>query len=602
MSKPSADWGLETVNQILAEVTSRGTREVFRFHDAAGTWQPITSEQLYGRIRALAAALESFGVVRGDRVAILSEDRWEWPVADFAALALGAVSVPLYPTNTAEQVGYMLRDSGSKVAIVSNAEQREKLAAAGELPALTHLIVMNSGEQGSGISLESILKAAPGLEKPDAVFDKQVLEARPEDLCTLIYTSGTTGEPKGVELTHLNLARNISVAMSQLPLEGSGRYVEYLPLSHIYARHCDYALMYQGSVIAHCARSEQLPHAMRDIKPTFFVGVPRVYEKIRQGVEAKSAASPVKKAILNWAVATGRQHREEILAGRKPSSLAWKIANKLVYSKILEAFGGEVSVFVSGSAALGMDTAGWFADVGIRILEGYGLTETSPVVSFNTPDAYRIGSIGRALPNMEVRLAADGELEVRGPAVFPRYWNKPEATAEVFSEDGFFKTGDIASIDADGFLFITDRKKEILKTSGGKMIAPQPIEGRLKSNALVGNAALVGDKHKFACVLLSPNFPALEVWAKANGVAANDRAQLVTDKKVLAEYHRIVDEVNKRLAHFETMKRFKLVHDEWAIETGELTPSMKLKRRVVEQKYAAEIAEFYKDEATSREA
>jgi long-chain acyl-CoA synthetase len=602
MSKPTVDWGLETVNEILAHVTSRGTREVFRFPDAAGTWQPITSEQLYGRIRALAAALESFGVRKGDRVALLSEDRWEWPVADFAILALGAVGVPLYPTNTAEQVGYMLRDSGSKVAIVSSAEQREKIAAAGALPELTHVIVMNPGEEGSAVSLESILRAAPGLQTPDETFDRRVLEARPEDLCTLIYTSGTTGEPKGVELTHHNLARNISVCMSQLPLEENGRYVEFLPLSHIYARHVDYALMEQGTVISHCAKFEQLPHAMKAIKPTFFVGVPRVFEKIRQGVEAKSAASPIKKRILAWAVATGGKHRQEILAGRKPSSLAWKLANKLVYSKILDAFGGCTSVFTSGSAALGMDTAGWFADVGIRILEGYGLTETSPVVSFNTPSAYRIGSIGRALPNMEVRLAPDGELEVRGPAVFPRYWNKPKETSEVFTEDGFFKTGDIAAIDADGFLFITDRKKEILKTSGGKMIAPQPIEGRLKSNALVGNAALVGDKHKFACVLLSPNFPALETWAKANGVAANDRVQLVTDQKVLAEYHRIVDEVNKGLAHFETMKRFKLVHDEWAIESGELTPSMKLKRRVVEKKYAAEIAEFYKDEATSREA
>jgi long-chain acyl-CoA synthetase len=340
---------------------------------------------------------------------------------------------------------------------------------------------------------------------------------------------------------------------------------------------------------------------MKQVKPTLFVGVPRVYEKIRQGVEAKSAHSPVKKRILEWAVATGRKHRQETLEGKPPSGFLWKLADKLVYSKIREAFGGEVRTFVSGSAALGMDTAGWFADVGIRIFEGYGLTETSPVVSFNYAEAHRIGTIGKALENVEVRLAPDGELEVRGPSVFHRYWKKPKETAEVFTEDGWFKTGDIGAIDADGYLSITDRKKEILKTSGGKMIAPQPIENRLKSNVLVGNAAIVGDKHKFVCVLISPNGPALLKWAQANGVSAGDLAGVVADKKVIAEYQRLVDEVNKGLAHFETLKRMKLVADEWTIEGGELTPSMKLKRRIVEKKYEGVIGEFYKDEATSRE-
>jgi long-chain acyl-CoA synthetase len=340
---------------------------------------------------------------------------------------------------------------------------------------------------------------------------------------------------------------------------------------------------------------------MKVVKPTLFVGVPRVYEKIRQGVEAKSGMSPVKKRILAWAVATGRKHRKEILLGRQPKSLTWKLADKLVYSKIRDAFGGCVRNFMSGSAALGMDSAGWFADVGIRIFEGYGLTETSPVVSVNYPLAHRIGSIGKALSNVEVRLAPDGELEVRGPSVFTRYWKKPKETSEVFTQDGWFKTGDIGAIDPDGYLSITDRKKEILKTSGGKMIAPQPIEGRLKSNLLVGNAALVGDKHKCASVLLSPNLQALQAWAMANGVAVTEPGALVADRKVLAEYQRIVDEVNKGLAHFETMKRMKVVADEWTIESGELTPSMKLKRRVVEKKYEAEISSFYKDEATAHE-
>ncbi len=590
-----------TINEVLAKVTSRGSRTVMLAHGGGDRWTPITSDELYGRVRALADVLAGWGVGKGERVAILSENRWEWAVSDFAVLALGGVDVPLYATNTPEQVGYMLRDSGAKVAIVSSAEQLEKLAGAGELPELQHVIVMNAGEEGNADSFKKIMEHAAAKQARDAGFDARVLEMNPEDLCTLIYTSGTTGEPKGVELTHGNLAANVNVGISPFNLSEADRYVEFLPLSHVYARNVDYAVMLHGTVIAHCAKTDQLAAAMKAVKPTLFVGVPRIYEKIRQGVEAKSAASPVKKRILAWAVATGSKHRQELLDGKKPTGLAWKLADKLVYSKIREAFGGCVRSFLSGSAALGMGSAGWFADVGIRIFEGYGLTETSPVVSVNYPNAHRIGSIGKALKNVEVRLAADGELEVRGPSVFTRYWKKPKETAEVFTADGWFKTGDIGAIDPDGYLSITDRKKELLKTSGGKMIAPQPIEGKLKSNALVGNAALVGDKHKFACVLISPNLPAMEAWAKANGVSATEPGALVADKKVVAEYQRIVDEVNKGLAHFETMKRMKLVAEEWTIEGGELTPSMKLKRRVVEKKYEAEIGEFYKDEATAKE-
>jgi long-chain acyl-CoA synthetase len=592
---------VRTVNEVFARATGRGSHPLFLRQDAAGAWQPISSGEVYGMVRALAEVLQGWGVAKGDRVALLSENRWEWAIADYAVLAIGGVDVPLYATNTPDQVGYMLRDSGAKVAIVSTGEQLAKLDSAGELPELHKVIVMQAGEEGSAESWSKLLAGSKANEARDAAFDALVSAAQPDDLCTIIYTSGTTGEPKGVELTHGNLASNINPSVKRLGTGENDRLLEFLPLSHVYARNVDYTVMSQGAVIAHCAKFDLLAAMMKQVRPTLFVGVPRVYEKIRQGVEAKSAHSPVKKRILAWAVATGRKHRQETLAGNPPSGFAWKLADKLVYSKIREAFGGEVRTFVSGSAALGMDTAGWFADVGIRIFEGYGLTETSPVVSFNYAGAHRIGTIGKALENVEVRLAPDGELEVRGPSVFHRYWKKPKETAEVFTEDGWFKTGDIGAIDADGYLSITDRKKEILKTSGGKMIAPQPIENRLKSNALVGGAAVVGDKHKFVCVILSPNGPALMNWAKANGVAGSSLAEVVAEKKVIAEYQRIVDEVNKGLAHFETLKRMKVVADEWSIETGELTPSMKLKRRVVEKKYADAIGEFYKDEATSRE-
>jgi long-chain acyl-CoA synthetase len=339
---------------------------------------------------------------------------------------------------------------------------------------------------------------------------------------------------------------------------------------------------------------------MKEIRPTVIVGVPRVYEKIRQAVEQRSAASPVKKRMLAWAIGLGARHCDTVYDGRKPSSVAWKLASKLVYSKVREAFGGRVRIFVSGGAPLGIDTARWFAAAGIALWEGYGLTETSPVISLNTPVRHRMGAAGYPLPNIELKLADDGELLVRGPSVFSGYWHKPEANAECFDSDGWFKTGDIAHIDADGFLFITDRKKELLKTSGGKLVAPQPIENKLKNNVLVAQAALVGDKHKYISALISPNFVALEEWARHRGIHHQSRANLVSDSRIVALYSDIVREVNGTLANFETLKRFRVVAEEWTQETGELTPSMKLKRRVLTERYAAVIAELYEDEATSR--
>lgn len=590
---------LATVNDVLVRATGRGDRAVMLWLDGAGAWKPITSTELYGRVRVLADVFQSWGVKKGDRVALLSENRWEWPVTDFAVLAIGAVDVPLYPTLTPEQIGYMLRDSGTKVVVVSSKELYEKVVAAGDLPDLEHVVVMDAGEFAGAANFSGLTASAEAKQQPDEQFDAMVKMARPEDLATIIYTSGTTGEPKGVMLTHGNLASNINVTTGPLGFDDSDTCISFLPLSHVTARHLDYALMCYGTKLAYCPKFDLLPAAMKTVRPTIFVAVPRVYEKIRQAVEAKSAASAVKSRILSWAIATGKKHRAETLAGKAPSGLGAKLADKLVFSKIREAFGGQVTVFISGGAPLGMDTAGWFADAGIRIFEGYGLTETSPVIALNYPDAHRIGTVGKAMPNIQCRFAEDGELEVKGPSVFSGYWKKPEATAEVFTPDGWFKTGDIGHVDADGFISITDRKKELLKTSGGKMIAPQPIENKLKANVLVGQAALVGDKHKFLCVLISPNFAALEGWTTSQGITASDRAVLVKDARVVKAYQEIVDKVNAGLAHFESIKRLRVVGDEWSVEDGALTPSMKLKRRVVESRYAKEIAEFYADEATA---
>ena len=592
--------GLNTVNDVVAQVLGRGGKEVVRYQDAGGEWKAMSSDEMYGWVRAVADCLKQWGVGKGDRVVILSENRWEWAVTDFAALALGAIDAPLYATSGPEQIGYMLRDSGAKVAVVASKEQLEKLAGAGEMPDLQHVLVMDEGKFENAASFADLREAAKQKQARDAEFDAMLAAGQPEDLCTIIYTSGTTGDPKGVELTHGNLASNINLAVPQFGITEQDSAISYLPLSHVFQRHVDYALLHIGALVSYCPKFDQLPAAMKALRPTFFVGVPRVFEKIRQGVEGKSAHSPVKNGILKWALGVGKKHREKVLEGKTPGGLGYSLANKLVFSKIQEAFGGRVRQFVSGSAPLGMDSANWFADAGIRIFEGYGLTETAPVVSFNSPKGFKIGTIGKRLETMEVRFAEDGELEVRGPSVFHRYWNKPEATAKEFTEDGWFKTGDIGNIDADGFLSITDRKKEILKTSGGKMIAPGPIEGKLKANTLVAQADVVGDKHKFACVLISPNFDALEKWAKAQGVSATDHAALVKDPKVTKEYERIVEEVNKTLGHHETLKRVTVVPDDWTIESGELTPSMKVKRRIVEKKYENEIAEFYKDEATAK--
>jgi long-chain acyl-CoA synthetase len=607
---------VKTINDAFLQVCGRGEKRLWLWFDAAvdaeaeGSWKPITSAEAYGRVRALAARLAAWGVGKGDRVALLSENRWEWPVTDFAALALGAVDVPLYTTLTAEQVGYMLRDCGAKVVVVSSWEQAEKVRAAGELPALKHIVVMDAvppthrdeaamDGAPSVVEFAELLEGAVAMQSRDAEFDARVRSVPPEDLATIIYTSGTTGEPKGVMLTHGNLANNLCYSSREFDFSEKDSCISFLPLSHVTARHLDYVLMLRDVTLAHCPHFNQITVAMKQVRPTTLVAVPRVYEKIRQGVEGKSHG--VKKAILNWALSVGKKHRAESLVGKQPGGLRWKLAEKLVFGKIRAAFGGRVWLFVSGGAPLGMDTAGWFADVGIRILEGYGLTETSPLIALDTPKHHRIGTVGQVLPNVEARFAPDGELEVRGPSVFHGYWQKPAETAEVFTEDGWFRTGDIGHIDSDGFLAITDRKKELLKTSGGKLIAPQPIEGKLKAHLLVGNAALVGDKHKFACVLISPNFAILESWARVKGVEypAGDRKALVQVPQVVARYQRIVNDVNATLAPFETIKRLAVVADEWTVEGDELTPSMKLKRRVVEKQYAAEIAAFYKDEATA---
>ncbi len=593
---------ISTINDLFFRVAGAGNPRAVSWQDDLGRWRPISSDQIYQRTRALGKALLDWGAQKGDRIALIGENRWEWAVSDFATLAIGAANVPIYPTLTGDQIATLVQDAGCRIAIVSTRQQYEKLAAVRAKTQLERIVIMDSiGAPQGAIPFSDLLAGADerGSER-DAVFDALARSVEPKDLATLIYTSGTTGEPKGVMLTHANIAANQNFAGYEYSFDSNDVCISFLPLSHITARALDWVMYGSGAQVVYVSQFDRLPQAMREIKPTVFVGVPRVYEKIRQEVERRAAESAVKKRLLKFALRIGAKHRELVYGAGQPSSRLWKLADKLVFSKVREAFGGRVRVFVSGGAPLGIDTAQWFASAGIAAWEGYGLTETSPVIALNSLPNHRLGAVGKPLPNVEIKFAEDGELLVRGPAVFAGYWHKPDATAECFDADGWFRTGDIGHLDNDGFLYITDRKKELLKTSGGKLVAPQPIESKLKNSILVGQAAVVGDKHKFICAIISPNFSALEQWARAREIRARTRADLLKDKRVVAHFDSLVREVNAGLANFETIKRFRLVAEEWSQDSGELTPSMKLKRRVISERYSAVVAELYADEATAR--
>jgi long-chain acyl-CoA synthetase len=586
-------FNLKTLNDVFFEMVAGGRDRAVLHQDAAGKWQPISANQVYQRVRALAGAFAAWGIRKGDRVAILGENRWEWAVTDFAVLALGAVDVPIYPTLTAEQTAALLADSGARVAVVSSKAQYAKVAELRGQTALEYLVVMDDEVTADGVQLSSLLGDADKQTGRDAAFDRTAYGVAPGDLATIIYTSGTTGEPKGVMLTHGNIAANINESLAGFDIGPGDACISFLPLSHITARHLDYAMYTRQATVAYCSSFDRLPAALKEVKPTVIVGVPRVFEKVRQEVERRASESGVKRRILKWAVARGAGQKELVARGEEPSGRGWRLANKLVFNKIKDGFGGRARYYIAGGAPLGLDTAHWFASVGIRILEGYGLTETSPVLAINTPTANRMGSVGKPLPQVAYRFADDGELLVKGPNVFSGYWKHPEHEAESFDAEGWFRTGDIGRVDADGFLFITDRKKELLKTSGGKLIAPQPIENKLKASVFVAQAAMVGDKHQFASALICPNFAALEAWAEERGIDTSQKSEFIQNKRVIALYQEIVDKVNATLANFETIKKFALVPDDWSLETGELTPSMKLKRRVIQQKYAALVDGFY---------
>jgi len=587
---------LTTLNDIFFAAVEHDLDRMM-LHREAGKWLPISSREFGQRVARTAYTLQALGIRPGDRVAILSENRPEWPIADVASLLIGAVTVPLYTTLTPEQMAFALNDSGCSAIFLSSDQQLHKILSILAQTSIEKIIVMDNLEykgdlapyEGKCMSMSRITR-----EGPDTLSGELAARARaatPDQLATIVYTSGTTGTSKGAMLTHGNIASNIQCSLLGFDMTPGLTSISFLPLCHITARHVDFAMLYHGVTLAYCPFIEQLPQILQEIRPQIFVAVPRVYEKIYAQAKQKAKGFP-KRAIFDWAIAVGKKHKPEILAGKTPTTTSWKLANKLVFTKIREGMGGKVETFISGGAPLGRELAEWYASVGIRIHEGYGLTETSPVIALNTPLAHRIGTVGKTMPNIDVRIAEDGEIVVRGPSIFKGYWNRPEETKNAL-ENGWFKTGDIGNIDPDGYLSVTDRKKDLIKTSGGKFIAPQPIENSLKLNPLVGVAAILGDRRKFPAVIVSPNFTLLEQWAKENNVAFSTRAELIANPKVQSLYDGIIEGINQNLARFEKLKRVLLVADEFSIADGSMTPTLKLRRRVIEDRYRKQIDDLY---------
>jgi long-chain acyl-CoA synthetase len=578
---------IQTLNDIFLAIAARDQPRCLLSRTATG-WQPISAHELAAKVSGMVAGLLSWGISRGDRVAILSENRHEWTVTDFACMVVGAVVVPVYTTLTSEQTGYILIDSGARAIVVSSQKHLEKVLPVLPNTSVEKVVVMDEVSHPRAMNMSGLMQLRGNTPIQDLAHN-----AQPDHLATIIYTSGTTGTPKGVMLSHRNMAANINFSLREFGFGEGMSCVSFLPLSHVTARSVDLGLLYSGVTLAHLPQIDQLPQALREVRPNILLSVPRVYEKVHSQVELNAAKFP-KKQIYRWAIAIGQSHRNEILAGKTPGSPAWKLADKLVFSKVRAGIGGRVEYFISGGAPLGRELAEWYADIGIRIHEGYGLTETSPVIAVNTPKAHRVGSVGKPLGNVEVRIADDGEILVRGPSVFHAYWNKPQETRDVFVGD-WFKTGDIGRIDEDGFLYVTDRKKDLLKTSGGKFIAPQPIESSFKHHPWIAEAIVIGDKRKFPAVLLIPNFAAVETYARMEGLAFSSRNELIAVPEVHARFAEIVRSVNEDLAQFERLKKFRLIAEELSSANGTLTASMKIRRRAIEEHFKREIEEMYSE-------
>jgi long-chain acyl-CoA synthetase len=566
-------------------------------HKVGGEWQPIATRELVDRVQRLAKALRDLGVQRGDRVALMAENGPHWPTVDFAALCSGAVLVPIYPTLLPDGAAYIVNDSGSKVLFVQGQERLDGLLALrGEMPQLRYVVRID-GKAGEGFtSLDALLESGAGVDR--AAFEAEAKKAQPDDLATFIYTSGTTGNPKGVMLSHGNIASNVSEGSECIAVRGEYTALSFLPLSHSFERTVDYVYFYRGATIAYAESVNTVPQNLVEVKPHVFVSVPRVYEKFQARVLDTVSKSPAwRQRLFQWGLDLGREALPYRLKNERPPGLLGTklaVADRLVFSKVKARLGGRFVFATSGGAPLARELAEFFWAIGVPIYEGYGLTETSPVLTVNTPQRARLGSVGPAIPGVTLQIAEDGEILAKGPNIMKGYYNNPEATAEVIDAEGWFHTGDIGHLDADGFLFITDRKKELIVNAYGKNIAPAPIENALKASRYVSQAVVLGDKHKFLTALLVPDFDALRPWARGQGVAFGSDEELVAAPQVRQLIAGEVEPVNAKLARYERIQAWDLIPAEFTIEGGELTPTQKVKRRIINSKYKDKIDALYR--------
>ena len=593
-----------TLNRLFFDAVEKFNKPDALQFKKDGTYRPISSRELGDRVRHVALGLRDLGIQRGDRVAILSETRPEWAIVDYACLTAGLTDVPVYPTLPAEQIPHIVNDSGSVAIFSSTAEQSAKIAQIrGQLKTIRHVIGFGAGRQpGEDFTLDEVQARGARIDSPErtAEYRREALAVRPDDLATLIYTSGTTGEPKGVMLSHDNIYSNVLASAAAVPFEGKDTSLSFLPLSHIFARMADhYLMMHTGTSIAYAESMDTIAVNLGEVRPTLVLSVPRVFEKLFARVlDNALAGGAIKKNIFFWARGVAERWAKEKLAGREPRGLLatqYGIAQKLVFSKLKARVGGRMRYFVSGGAPLAPEINNFFYAAGLVILEGYGLTETSPVICVNTPEHFRIGTVGKPVAGVEVKIAEDGEILTRGPHVMKGYYNKPEPTREMIDADGWLHTGDIGVLE-DGFLRITDRKKDIIVTAGGKNIAPQPIENKVKTNKYVSQAVMIGDRRKYPVILIVPNWDNLEKWAKVRNLMWTERKQLLAMPTVRAMMEKEINEELEGFAQFEKPKKIGLLEHDFSIERGELTPKLSVKRRFIDKAYKQQIDELYVEE------
>jgi long-chain acyl-CoA synthetase len=563
-------------------------------------WQTISSEELLRRIAGVAKALTELGVGSGDRVGVFAPNCPEWHVADFAIQGVGGVTVPVYFHESVDRIAYILKDSGARVVFTSGEEQARKIAECRpNLPELEQVISVAppADLHGESLRYDALIAATGDAEITE--YRRRAAEVTPGQLATIIYTSGTTGEPKGVMLSHANLSSNALDGAAGYEMTPSDVGLSFLPLAHVYERTMDYAFFFHGVPIAYVEQMETVQQALLEVHPTVMGAVPRFYEKIYANViEQGHHATGIKRKIFDRAIRVAGKAVPWRAYGKGASlglRLQWDVADTIVYSTVRAGLGGRIRLLTAGGAPLAPELAEFFWSVGLPVFQGYGLTETSPIVTANSPRSNKIGTVGRPIPDVQVRIADDGEILVKGPCVMQGYYHKPDATNEVLAADGWFSTGDIGRLDGEGYLIITDRKKELLKTAGGKFVAPAPIENLLKTSPYIANAMVVGDKHKFVSVLVVPNFATIASGARDAGRDVQTPGQMLSDPWVRDLIAHEIERVTPSLAQYEKPKRFALLEKDFTYGDGALTYTLKLKRRVIEERYQDIIARMYAD-------